>query len=184
MSTRYNEKKVAEILDVAYDLFVEQGYEQTSISQIATAVNISKSGLFYYFSDKQTILIAILQRKTEIINIILRTALSHENAIERLIDVLIDLLFEQKQEIQFYNNVFSNLQLMKSITEERKMTVEYRMKILNEAFTKQGIEQPKLAAMTLMSMLDGFGKIISNELYEIKEEELRSYIKSLYHIKK
>ena len=45
-----------EILNVALDLFSVNGYEATSISQIADAVGIRKASLYSHFSSKQEIL--------------------------------------------------------------------------------------------------------------------------------
>ncbi len=45
-----------EILEAALDLFSIQGYEATSISQIADAVGIRKASLYSHFESKQEIL--------------------------------------------------------------------------------------------------------------------------------
>lgn len=43
-------------MDAALDLFSVNGFEATSISQIANAVGISKASLYFYFKSKQEIL--------------------------------------------------------------------------------------------------------------------------------
>ena len=45
-----------EILETALDLFSVQGYEATSVSQIADAVGIRKASLYSHFASKQEIL--------------------------------------------------------------------------------------------------------------------------------
>ena len=45
-----------EILDAALELFSVQGFEATSISQIASAVGIRKASLYSHFENKQAIL--------------------------------------------------------------------------------------------------------------------------------
>ena len=45
-----------EILDAALELFSVQGYEATSISQIASAVGIRKASLYSHFESKQDVL--------------------------------------------------------------------------------------------------------------------------------
>ena len=50
-----------EILDAALELFSVQGYEATSISQLADAVGIRKASLYSHFAGKQDILDALLQ---------------------------------------------------------------------------------------------------------------------------
>jgi len=50
-----------EILKVALDLFSVQGYEATSISQIADVVGIRKATMYSHFASKQEILDALVQ---------------------------------------------------------------------------------------------------------------------------
>lgn len=48
-----------QILAAARDLFSRQGYEQTSIDQIATAAKVAKSSVFAHFGDKTNLLAAL-----------------------------------------------------------------------------------------------------------------------------
>ena len=50
-----------EILEAALDLFSVQGFETTSISQIADAVGIRKASPNSHFENKQAILDALVQ---------------------------------------------------------------------------------------------------------------------------
>ena len=54
-----------EILNAALDLFSAQGFEATSISQIANAVGIRKASLYSHFENKQAILVAIVKEVLE-----------------------------------------------------------------------------------------------------------------------
>lgn len=49
------------ILDVALDLFVEQGYEETSLREIAARVGVTKAALYYHFRSKDEILMTLHQ---------------------------------------------------------------------------------------------------------------------------
>jgi len=53
-------KKKEAICRVATRLFVEKGFEKTSIRDIAEAAKMNSSGLYYYFEDKEAILYTIL----------------------------------------------------------------------------------------------------------------------------
>lgn len=55
----------SEILNAALDLFSKQGYEATSISQIADAVGIRKASLYSHFESKQAVLDALKVRVLE-----------------------------------------------------------------------------------------------------------------------
>ena len=63
MTAKGNTKQ--EILDAALELFSVQGYEATSISQLAEAVGIRKASLYSHFENKQAILDALIQTTLE-----------------------------------------------------------------------------------------------------------------------
>ncbi len=54
--------KKAAILDAALDLFSQFGLRGTTVDQIADTADVSKTNLFYYFSSKEEVYIAVLQR--------------------------------------------------------------------------------------------------------------------------
>ncbi|MDY4187514.1 MAG: TetR/AcrR family transcriptional regulator, partial [Candidatus Borkfalkiaceae bacterium] len=54
-----------EIITAALDLFSTQGFEATSISQIADAVGIRKASLYSHFESKQAILDALILQVLE-----------------------------------------------------------------------------------------------------------------------
>lgn len=51
-------KRVAEILDAAIAEFLDNGYEKTSMENIARRANLTKGGLYHHFSSKEQILLA------------------------------------------------------------------------------------------------------------------------------
>lgn len=56
-----------EILRVALEQFTERGYDGTSIRDIAAALGITKSSLYYHFANKEAIVRALLDgRRNEI----------------------------------------------------------------------------------------------------------------------
>ncbi|QIK69846.1 TetR/AcrR family transcriptional regulator [Erysipelothrix sp. HDW6C] len=50
-----------EIVDYAMHLFLKQGYEKTSVSQIAKAVDVAKGLVYYYFESKEEILECVVE---------------------------------------------------------------------------------------------------------------------------
>lgn len=50
------------VLDVALDLFVEQGYDKASLREIAEQVGFTKAALYYHFASKTDILMALHDR--------------------------------------------------------------------------------------------------------------------------
>ena len=53
------------ILDVALDLFTEQGFDGTSLRQIAERLGVTKAALYYHFTSKDDILMALHLRLHE-----------------------------------------------------------------------------------------------------------------------
>jgi AcrR family transcriptional regulator len=53
------------ILDVALDLFTENGYDGTSLREIAERIGVSKAAIYYHFSSKDEILMALHLRLHE-----------------------------------------------------------------------------------------------------------------------
>ncbi|MCD2466154.1 MULTISPECIES: TetR/AcrR family transcriptional regulator [unclassified Streptomyces] len=52
------------IQDVALDLFAEQGYEKTSLREIAERLDVTKAALYYHFKTKEDILVGIFEDLT------------------------------------------------------------------------------------------------------------------------
>jgi len=53
------------ILDVAMDLFTDQGFDGTSMREIAERLGISKPAIYYHFASKEEILLALHMRLHE-----------------------------------------------------------------------------------------------------------------------
>jgi AcrR family transcriptional regulator len=54
------DQKRAEILRAAKQLFLEDGYDATSMHRIAEEVRVAPNTLYWYFADKDALLIAVL----------------------------------------------------------------------------------------------------------------------------
>ncbi|MET9364648.1 helix-turn-helix domain-containing protein [Streptomyces sp. NPDC006632] len=52
------------IQDVALELFGEQGYEKTSLREIAERLGVTKAALYYHFKTKEDIIISLFQDLT------------------------------------------------------------------------------------------------------------------------
>ncbi|MEV7090847.1 helix-turn-helix domain-containing protein [Streptomyces sp. NPDC093085] len=70
------------IQDVALELFVEQGYEKTSLREIAEHLDVTKAALYYHFKTKEDILISLVEDLT------------------RPVDELIDWAYEQPRTLE------------------------------------------------------------------------------------
>ena len=55
--------KRQEILDAALDVFSQNGYDRTSVREIARLVDLSQAGLLHYFSSKEELFTEVLRRR-------------------------------------------------------------------------------------------------------------------------
>lgn len=54
------------ILDIALDLFIEKGFDKTSLREIAEKLGFSKAALYYHFASKDDILLTLHLRLFEL----------------------------------------------------------------------------------------------------------------------
>ena len=82
-----------EILDVAQKLVQSKGYEQMTIQDILDAVQLSKGAFYHYFTSKQQLLEALLERMQEKIEPLVRSIVDDPNlsALEKLQRIFIML---------------------------------------------------------------------------------------------
>jgi AcrR family transcriptional regulator len=55
--------KREEALDAALELFCRDGYDKTSVREIARAIGLSQAGLLHYFSSKEELFVEVLRRR-------------------------------------------------------------------------------------------------------------------------
>ena len=79
------------ILDVASELFAEQGYDATSLREIADRMGFTKAALYYHFQSKDDILKALVQPAFELVGELvarLERATGAEDWADALTDVI------------------------------------------------------------------------------------------------
>lgn len=59
------EKRRRELLQIAYGMFLTQGYENTSVDEIIEAAGIAKGTYYYYFKSKEQMLEAVIDMMIE-----------------------------------------------------------------------------------------------------------------------
>jgi len=55
----------AEILDAAFKIFVERGYDNTSLNEVIANASLSKGMFYHHFASKEDLLTALFERVTE-----------------------------------------------------------------------------------------------------------------------
>lgn len=58
---KYPEVTVQKILDVSSEIFLQKGYENTSINDIAKALKMTKGAIYYHFASKEELLKQVME---------------------------------------------------------------------------------------------------------------------------
>lgn len=139
---KYPEETVNLILETATRLFVQKGYERTSIQDIINNLGgLSKGAIYHHFKSKEEILIAVTNKMTEVSNKMLFKIRNAPNMTgkEKLKKLLEDSVNRPAHDEIFSAapNIKSSPALVSSILMESVETVapEYVLPII-----KQGIE--------------------------------------------
>lgn len=76
------------IQDVALELFGEQGYEKTSLREIAERLDVTKAALYYHFKTKEDILVSLFQDLTRPMDELLEWGRTQPQTLESKIEIL------------------------------------------------------------------------------------------------
>ncbi|MEW2139725.1 helix-turn-helix domain-containing protein [Streptomyces sp. NPDC005409] len=76
------------IQDVALELFAEQGYEKTSLREIAERLEVTKAALYYHFKTKEDIIISLFEDLTRPIDELITWAEKEPRTLETKKEVL------------------------------------------------------------------------------------------------
>jgi AcrR family transcriptional regulator len=86
------------ILDGAETLFIEKGYNDTSITDIAERADFSRTSIYQYFNNKEEIYLLLLERYTDALTERLRTATGHKAAVRDKIKAFLEEMREMIRE--------------------------------------------------------------------------------------
>ncbi len=116
------------ILEKAHELFVEKGYERSSMREIAERVGISKAALYHHFKNKEEILFTLCVQAGEIVNEDMRMAIfrsesSHASIREQLINILYDYTTGYLKHKNFNKVLFFEIESLPP--EKRDIIVNY-----------------------------------------------------------
>lgn len=95
MARRADPERIAQkreqIAAQAGRLFAVQGYERTSVAEIARAVGTSPASVFYYFNDKAALFRAVFERDLPAAEALIARHANTEEPVAALLDVLSEL---------------------------------------------------------------------------------------------
>ncbi|MFJ9869420.1 TetR/AcrR family transcriptional regulator [Streptomyces sp. NPDC101165] len=76
------------IQDVALELFAEQGYEKTSLREIAEHLDVTKAALYYHFKTKEEIIVSLFEDLTQPIQDLIEWGRNQPHTLETKHEIL------------------------------------------------------------------------------------------------
>ncbi|BDZ68343.1 TetR/AcrR family transcriptional regulator [Methanobacterium ferruginis] len=158
------EERINEITQAAIDVFLEKGYENTTMEAIAQKAGVSKGGLYHHFQSKDMILIMANDKISEKIEELMDDAGKFSSVKEGLLFYIENYLrywLEHPNETAFLflslGKILDNPELLKYY---RQFTRDY-IQFFEQSF-KMGIQlgefkehNVNVSAMTLVAAMDG-----------------------------
>ncbi len=174
-----------DILNIALEIFVRDGYFATTGAMIASEVGISEQKLFSLFETKEKLLNTIV---AEAVHMIFDSVDTNQDG--KLLEVellfFIDDYFDSVEKNLEFFKLFYSLRLQPGVVDQYKHElheiVSPKFAIIGDYFRKEGAENPKMETRFLASMLDGIAMnfVLEPEGYpidEMQQKVLNMYIK-------
>ena len=148
------------IIDAANELFHTQGYNKTSISDIANQLGITKGNLQYHFRSKDDLLVAIINARMEnMADCLQRWEEENSDPRERLKRIVQMVQDEQEGLINYGCSIGSiNVELGKCqrpLQQKSLQMFEQQKEWIERAFTELGNVNAKSLSMHMLSMIQG-----------------------------
>jgi AcrR family transcriptional regulator len=126
------------ILDISLELFTDQGYDKTSLRQIAERLGFTKAAIYYHFASKGDILMALHMRLHEFGREALQ-ALDDDTATPerwaQLLDQLIDQMLQHRALFMFHERnqaAIEALHQVRNDSDHEDLQMRFRQALSNE----------------------------------------------------
>lgn len=189
----YNEKQLA-IMEAAEALFAEQGFNGTSVRDIAEKAAVNLAMISYYFGSKEKLLEAIFEYRGEMIKVKLEGIIQHPGAtalekVNLLVDHYIDKIFLQ----QAFHRVLAREQVLHNnpdisslILKMKKTNQELIAKLIHEGQKKGEFKKNVDIPMMMTTMMGTANFLVTSKHYYKELSNLQSLSEDEFekHIRK
>lgn len=191
-TTELTEKQLA-ILETAEKLIADNGYDGTSIRDIAHAADVNVAMISYYFGSKEKLLQAIFEKRTEYWRNHLENLIGNKNAssfdkINQLIDHYVEKIFNQT----CFHRIMAQQQMTnedspikKLILDTKKNNQELIKKLINEGQKRGEFRKNVDTSLMMITMMGTINQLVTtqhhykvlNNLEDLSEEEFQKYLR-------
>ena len=189
MSAQRDEVRI-KIIEIARNVFTHFGFKKTTMEEIALASRKGKSSIYYYFSSKEDIFKAVVEKEAEELKEELRLSiLTIDDPIERLKVYISVRMRKLKKLTNFYTALKSDyLGHLEFIEEIRKTYDKDEVKVVAGIIQdgiergKFSVEDPQLSAVAIVTAMKGLEiPLFINKEHGNFENRLNNLINFLFY---
>lgn len=167
-----HEKRKKEILDKALDVFVEEGYDDTTFQKIADRCGITRTTLYLYFSNKRDLFLWSIKQLTNNIQLSLSPIIEAKDKdaktkLEEVFDVLIDSCKENQKLFNVLLPYLIQLKKTGKNPEERVQRRIIKLRHLLSTVIIEGINNNEFKKLSISSVNDVFYSIIESYIFKL-----------------
>jgi AcrR family transcriptional regulator len=167
------------IMDVASEVFAEKGYYATTIADLATAAGIAKGTIYWYFDNKRSILISILDeilRETnETFSGVIRTAPDGLESILRSVEPALRILQRHGPiYLMYFLEIGSTNPMIQAKYREIYRLVHAGLKVALNRGMKEGVIRKlnaDVAAYAVMGLIERVSQVAGPTEEQVPPEE-------------
>ncbi len=176
------------IITAAGIAFSKFGFKKTTLDDIATFTNVSKTGIYYYFKNKEEVFNEVIKKEAEKMQLQLSEAVNQENTPTDKIFTYVHVRMSLLDKVSNFYSSFRNdlMEHLQTINQNRaefdKIEIQILSNILKEGIEKDDFaieeveETAKVIMLTLKSLEIPFFGSVNQENYEVYLDKLITLI--------
>jgi AcrR family transcriptional regulator len=147
------------ILQAAAQLFVERGFDGTSMYEIAETLGITRTAIYYYYKDKEAILVALTDNITRVAAQLAERAAQHKDlsppeALRTVVDRHVRLIMDHAEQFRIVERSEDRLPpRLRAATADYRRTVLANFSAVIERGVQSGDFRPTDARVAGLAMI-------------------------------
>ena len=185
LSIEKRHEKRRRIAKSTCDLFIEKGYMNITISQIAKIAGIGKGTVYEYFKNKEDIIFELMACLQEEYDLVLHQKLNEAITAKEKLIYLFDIFLSDEKTIQIQRKIYKEF-LSIYINEKTEEMVEYNNKMMEkyslvlESIFKESIKRDEISTMSLSMIPSIFATLQGFLILSDNKSQMIEYIDNLF----
>jgi AcrR family transcriptional regulator len=171
------------ILEVAMELFTQQGYEATSLRQIADRLGVTKAALYYHFQSKDELLLALLEPAQQMIDELL-DRLAAADSIDAWAEAMVWVIDSMFEFVDFFKLMITNRAVVQQVLDGTELIEDHEQmheRVMKAVLTASDDLGERVRMVAALGAVTGFDDWAPTLLTETPTEDLRRELVAAVH---